>query len=142
HVAIKHVRHSIDRFVQEAHAIAALNHPNICQIHDVGTDYLVLEFINGETLRGPLPVEEAVPLAVQIADAIDTAHRHGILHRDLKPGNILVVRDGMGPRAKLLDFGLARLLNTEADVTRSADGSIVGTTPYMAPEQVEGKEVD
>ena len=90
-VAIKRLtgQHS-ERFEQEARAIAALNHPHICQIYDVGPDYLVLEYVEGQPLRGPLPADEAVRLALQIASALEEAHRHGILHRDLKPANIMV----------------------------------------------------
>jgi eukaryotic-like serine/threonine-protein kinase len=105
-VAIKQLKpQHTARFQQEARAIAALNHPNICQIHDVGPDYLVLEYVEGAPVKGPLPPDEAVRLALQIVSAIETAHKSGILHRDLKPGNILVNQSG----AKLLDFGLAKL---------------------------------
>ena len=138
-VAIKvlHGPHS-ERFEQEARAIAALNHPNICQIFDVGPDYLVLEHIDGKPLTGPLPMEETVRLAIQIASALEEAHGRGILHRDLKPGNILVSAKGT---AKLLDFGLARSL-VSADATRTIEGTITGTPSYMAPEQIEGKPCD
>src|SRR5260370_19601252 len=107
-VAIKrlHGQHSA-RFEQEARAIAALNHPHICQIHDIGPDYLVLEYIEGTPLKGPLPVADALRLATQIAGALDEAHRNGIIHRDLKPANIVVTAGGS---AKLLDFGLANLV--------------------------------
>src|SRR5271170_5536031 len=106
-VAIKRLKAAHgERFKQEARAIAALNHPNICQIHDVGPDYLVLEFIDGKPLAGPLPMEETVRLAIQIASALEEAHGRGILHRDLKPANILATAKGT---AKLLDFGLAKL---------------------------------
>src|SRR5580658_4089251 len=103
-VAIKRLKgqHSA-RFQQEAHAIAALNHPHICQIYDVGPDYLVMEYVEGKPLCGPLRVEEALKLAAQIASAMEEAHSKGILHRDLKPANILVTVKGS---VKLLDFGL------------------------------------
>src|SRR5690242_7795702 len=113
-VAIKKLKneHSA-RFQQEARAIAALNHPHICTLYDVGRDYLVMEFVDGNPVKGPLPAEEAVRLAVQMASALQEAHSRGILHRDLKPGNILVTSRGA---VKLLDFGLAKLTgeNTEA----------------------------
>ena len=140
-VAIKQLegRHSA-RFHQEARAIAALNHPNICTLHDIGPDYLVMEYVEGKPLRGPLGVEEAVKLALQIAAALEEAHRRGILHRDLKPGNILVSERGT---AKLLDFGLAKVMTTsDTDVTRTSEGTVLGTAAYMAPEQAEGKPLD
>src|SRR5580658_7870252 len=122
-----------DRFEQEARAIAALNHPHICQIHDIGPDYLVLEYIDGKPLQGPVPVEEAVRLALQIASALEEAHGRGILHRDLKPGNILVTPKGT---AKLLDVGLAKLMTDfDSDVTKTLEGTVLGTVAYMAPEQ-------
>src|SRR5215468_2678711 len=94
-----------DRFEREAQAIAALNHPNICQLYDVGPNYLVMELIDGTPLKGPLPPELAVVYGGQILDALDAAHKKGITHRDLKPGNILVTASGV----KLLDFGLAKI---------------------------------
>ena len=111
-VAIKKVKeqHS-ERFKQEARSIAALNHPNICQLHDVGPDYLVLEYVEGKPLSGPLPEKEAVRLAIQIATALEAAHKKGIIHRDLKPGNIMVTDEGS---VKLLDFGLAKLYKQDA----------------------------
>ena len=135
------------RFEREAHAIAALNHPNICQIHDVGPDYLVLEYIGGKRLTGPLPVEETIRLAIQIASALEEAHSRGILHRDLKPANILVTANGT---AKLLDFGLAKLtpertaLPTQAatDEMLTSPGQTMGTAAYMSPEQARGEELD
>jgi TolB-like protein/Flp pilus assembly protein TadD/predicted Ser/Thr protein kinase len=138
-VAIKqlHGPHG-ERFEQEARAVAALNHPNICQIFDVGPDYLVLEYVEGEPLQGPVHVQEAVRLAIQIASALEEAHGRGILHRDLKPANILVTAKGT---AKLLDFGLAKPL-VGADATRTIEGTIAGTPAYMAPEQIEGKPCD
>ena len=146
------------RFEREAKAIAALSHPHICALYDVGregeTEYLVMELLEGQTLserlaRGPLPVGEALRFGVEIASALDAAHRKGIVHRDLKPGNIMLTPSGV----KLLDFGLARALAPEGpldnltaaptaakNVTR--EGSILGTLAYMAPEQLEGKPAD
>ena len=149
-VAIKRLTsaHS-DRFEQEARAIAALNHPHICQIHDIGPDYLVLEYLDGQPLRGPVPPAEAIRLAMQIASALEEAHSKGILHRDLKPANIMVTRRGgasdppASSIAKLLDFGLAKLREArDADGTGTADGIVVGTAAYMSPEQAEGKSLD
>src|ERR1019366_4765160 len=94
-----------ERFEREARAVAALNHPNICTLHDVGPNYLVMEYIEGTPLKGPLPLNQALRYAAQICDALDAAHRKGITHRDLKPANILVTKQGI----KLLDFGLAKL---------------------------------
>src|ERR1700683_2694320 len=99
-----------DRFEQEARAIAALNHPHICTLHDVGPNYLVMEYIEGVALSGPMPVEEALRLALQIVAALEAAHAKGITHRDLKPANILVTKEGV----KLLDFGLAKVSETTA----------------------------
>src|ERR1017187_3087323 len=104
-VAIKVAKQQFsERFEGEARAISALNHPHICTLYDVGPDYLVMEFIDGSPIAGPLPLDQALKFAAQIADALDTAHRKGIVHRDLKPANILVTRSGL----KLLDFGLAK----------------------------------
>jgi TolB-like protein/tRNA A-37 threonylcarbamoyl transferase component Bud32/Flp pilus assembly protein TadD len=140
-VAIKQLKgqHSA-RFQQEARAIAALNHPNICTLHDIGPDYLVMEYVEGKPLRGPLRVEEVVRLALQIAGALEEAHGSGILHRDLKPGNILVTGKSV---AKLLDFGLAKLMtDSNTDSTETIEGTVLGTAAYMAPEQAEGKPLD
>ena len=127
------------RFEREARAIAGLNHPHICQIYDIGPGYLVLEHIDGTTPRGPLPPGEAVQMARQIAAALEVAHGKNILHRDLKPANILVTPAG---QAKLLDFGLATLTVADEDVTRTLDGVVIGTAPYMSPEQAEGGSLD
>src|SRR5262245_30758164 len=147
-----------ERFEREARTIAALNHPHICTLYDVGhqegTDFLVLEHLEGQTLadrlaKGALPIDQALQLAIQIADGLDKAHRAGIVHRDLKPGNIMLTKSG----AKLLDFGLAKV--TPAVVAASGlsmaptgaspvtmQGTILGTLQYMAPEQIEGQEAD
>jgi serine/threonine protein kinase len=145
------------RFDREAKAISSLSHPHICPLYDVGhqdgVDFLVMEYLQGETLaqrlkNGPLPPEEVFQYAIQITDALDTAHRHGVIHRDLKPGNIMLTKTG----AKLLDFGLAKVRAAEAmaGVTAlptetaplTAEGTILGTLQYMAPEQLEDKEAD
>jgi eukaryotic-like serine/threonine-protein kinase len=147
-----------ERFEREARTIASLNHPHICTLYDIGqqdgTDFLVMEYLEGETLadrlrKGPLPLDQALQYAIEISDALDKAHRKGITHRDLKPGNIMLTKSG----TKLLDFGLAKLrgpqgpmpslsaLPTEgSDLT--AQGTILGTLQYMAPEQLEGGVVD
>jgi len=134
-----------ERFEREASAVAALNHPNICTLYDVGPNYLVMEYIEGTPLKGPLPVGKAVEYAGQILDALDAAHRKGITHRDLKPANILVTKQGI----KLLDFGLAKhqaapLEEGGATLSQAltGEGQIVGTLQYMSPEQLQGKEVD
>jgi len=140
-VAIKRLRgdHGA-RFQQEARAIASLNHPNICQIYDVGPDYLVLEHVDGQPLQGPFPFEDAVRIAREIADALDEAHAHGVLHRDLKPANILVTPKGS---VKLLDFGLAKCLSCSPDdMTRTVAGTVVGTPAYMSPEQAQALALD
>jgi Tol biopolymer transport system component len=146
------------RFEREARTISRLNHPHICTLHDVGhqdgIDYLVMELLEGETLahrleKGPLPVVEVLSLGAQIAEALDRAHRAGVVHRDLKPGNVMLTKGG----AKLMDFGLARphatgpvagAVTESPTVSRplTAEGTIVGTFQYMAPEQLEGKEAD
>lgn len=128
------------RFARETRAIAALNHPHICQIHDVGPEYLVMEYVEGKPLSGPLATEEALRIALQIADALQASHERGILHRDLKPANVLVTKSG----AKLLDFGLARLSRggPEDETAHTIEGSIMGTPAYMSPEQAQGKAAD
>lgn len=133
-----------ERFEREARAVAALNHPHICQIYDVGPNYLVMEYVEGTPLRGPVSLELAAEYANQILDALDAAHKKGIVHRDLKPANILISRAGI----KLLDFGLAKhggpLKETDATLTQAitAEGEIIGTLQYMSPEQLQGKEAD
>ncbi|MBI4906853.1 MAG: protein kinase [Acidobacteria bacterium] len=142
------------RFEREARAVASLNHPNICTLYDIGNQegvggYMVMEYLEGETLearigRGALPLETAVAYAQQTADALDRAHRAGVTHRDIKPGNIMLTRDGV----KVLDFGLAKSTAkpgpTDATIVKSltTEGTVLGTPQYMAPEQFEGKEAD
>jgi serine/threonine protein kinase len=137
-----------ERFEREARAVAALNHPNICTLYDVGPNYLVMEYIEGESPKGPMPLDEALRIARQIADALEAAHERGITHRDLKPGNIKVKPDGT---VKVLDFGLAKLAVAQgttdehsptitAGITQA--GIILGTASYMAPEQARGKDTD
>jgi len=138
-VAVKRLTDHVDRFQQEARAIAALNHPHICQIYDVGSDYLVLEYVEGTPLCGPLSPDRALTLALQIAGALEVAHARGVLHRDLKPANILVTATG---DAKLLDFGLAKLASRDTDLTRTNIGTVLGTAAYMSPEQARGLPVD
>ena len=144
-----------DRFDREVRAVAALNHPNICQIYDVGLNYLVMELVEGSTLAeridaGAIPLEEALHIAQQIGDALEAAHEKGIIHRDLKPANIKLKPDGS---VKVLDFGLAKIAE-QAVVAGSPEesptvamgatiaGEIMGTAAYMAPEQARGKTVD
>jgi eukaryotic-like serine/threonine-protein kinase len=149
-----------ERFEREARAVSALNHAHICTLYDIGNqngiDFLVMEFLEGESLaerltKGRLPLNQALQYATEIADALDKAQRHGITHRDLKPGNIMITKDG----AKLLDFGLAKLRGADLvpmPVSASAlptdpqqltaQGSILGTLQYMAPEQLEGNDAD
>ena len=139
-VAIKRmIADDVSRFQSEARAIAAISHPHICQIYDVGSDYLVLEYLQGEPLGGPLTEDEAVRLASQIAEALQAAHERGILHRDLKPANVMVVRQGGSPHAKLLDFGIAQLTSDDPGATRTVTGDVMGTPAYMSPEQAAAK---
>jgi len=143
-----------DRFEREARAISTLNHPHICTLHDVGSNYLVMEHIEGDTLskligRRPLPLDKALSYAVQIVDALAAAHAKVVIHRDLKPGNIIITKHGV----KVLDFGLAKLSpeRLSSDSASSIDtmtepitraGAVLGTLYYMSPEQVEGRETD
>ena len=133
-----------ERFEREARSIAALNHPNVCQIYDVGPNYLVMEFIEGAPVAPPDSPRKLLDMAVQIADGLAAAHAAGIVHRDLKPDNIFLTRDG---RIRILDFGLAKAASGSNDETRSVaiditdPGSTVGTIAYMSPEQARG-EVD
>src|SRR5262252_5048162 len=150
-----------ERFEREARTISSLNHPNICQLHDVGQQngvrYLVMELLEGETLadrlrRGPLPFEQVLRYGAEIADGLHAAHRRGVVHRDLKPGNVMLTKSG----AKLMDFGLAKgiiqpslvsegltaTLTSSHATPLTQQGTIVGTFQYMAPEQIEGKEAD
>src|SRR5271154_2404486 len=132
------------RFEQEARAVAALNHPHICQLYDVGPNYLVMEYVEGTALKGPLPLDQTLKYAAEICDALDAAHKKNITHRDLKPANILVTKRGI----KLLDFGIAKVGPTSkvADATATIGltgaGQILGTPIYMSPEQMKGEEAD
>ena len=138
-----------ERFEREAHAVAALNHPNICAIYDVGSNYLVMEYVEGEAPKGPLPLEEALRIARQIGDALEEAHGKGIVHRDLKPANIKIKPDGT---VKVLDFGLAKQTGPVREgggensptisMAATQAGMILGTAGYMSPEQARGKAVD
>ena len=149
----------VARFQREAKLLASLNHPNIAAIYGLeesgGTNFLVLELVEGETLsdqlkRGPIPVEESLKLALQIAEAVEAAHEKGVIHRDLKPANIKVTPEG---KVKVLDFGLAKAFAAEqADLNLSnsptlsqaatQQGVILGTAGYMSPEQAKGREAD
>ena len=150
------------RFDREARTISSLNHPNVCTLHDVGhqdgIDYLVMEYLEGETLadrlrKGPMPSDQVLKYGIEICEGLEKAHRSGVVHRDLKPGNIMLTKTG----AKLMDFGLAKASmaspNAPSGLTATlttpvgsnpltAQGTVVGTFQYMAPEQVEGKEAD
>ena len=169
-VAIKilpaHLSHNAEakqRFDREARAISSLNHPNICTLYDVGhqdgIDYLVMEFLEGETLadrlvRGPLSPEQVLKYGIEICEGLEKAHKTGVIHRDLKPGNVMLTKTG----AKLMDFGLAKATaasapppvssltmtasSPSADQPLTARGTVLGTFQYMSPEQLEGKEAD
>jgi len=141
------------RFEREARSVASLNHPNICVLHDIGsqdgTGYMVMEYMEGETLaeviaRGPIPLEQSLKIALQIADALDRAHRANVTHRDIKPANIIITRDG----AKILDFGLAKSVSqfgpdaATLKNTLTIEGTVMGTPQYMSPEQFQGTEAD
>jgi Tol biopolymer transport system component len=160
-VALKTVKGAFtERFEREAKAISSLNHPNICTLYDVGehsgSGYLVMEFIDGKPIAGPMPVDQAIQVGIQICDALYAAHKKGIVHRDLKPANILVTKQGV----KLLDFGLAKLTaappgsgsyappatvvagDQQTVAALTGAHTVVGTPQYMAPEQISGGEVD
>src|SRR5438874_995453 len=145
-----------DRFEREARAVAALNHPNICTLHDVGPSYLVMELVEGPTLaerihEGRLPLDEAFQIARQIAEGLEAAHERGIIHRDLKPANVKLTADG---KVKVLDFGLAKAALEQAHAASALESSptltlqatqagvIIGTAAYMSPEQARGQPVD
>ena len=139
-----------ERFEREARAVAALNHPNICTLYDVGPNYLVMEYVEGASSQGPMELEAALQIARQVADALEAAHDRGIVHRDLKPGNIKVTPEGT---VKVLDFGLAKIVTAASgeasqensptlSMAATRAGIILGTAAYMAPEQAKGGNVD
>ena len=150
------------RFEREARTISSLNHPNICTLHDIGhqdgVDFLVMECLEGETLgqrlrKGPMPLAQVFKYGIEICEGLEKAHRSGVVHRDLKPGNIMLTKTV----AKLMDFGLAKAVVASTDASSgltatmttplrsgplTAQGTVIGTFQYMAPEQVEGREAD
>lgn len=150
---------AMERFLREARIVSALTHPHICTLHDIGEfdgqQFMVMELLEGESLkqriaRGPIPVDDVLDAGVQVADALDAAHHHGVVHRDIKPANLFITRRGL---AKVLDFGVAKLAEAErarddlaltAAVTndRTSTGSAIGTIAYMSPEQARGQELD
>jgi serine/threonine-protein kinase len=149
-VAIKtSAKQFTDRFEREAQEVASLNHANICTLYDVGPDYLVMELIEGPTLaeriaQGPIPLEEALVIAKQIAAALEAAHEKPVVHRDLKPANVKIKADG---HVKVLDFGLAKSggfaeVTSDSPTLLTVAGMILGTAGYMAPEQAKGKVAD
>ena len=147
---------ALERFRQEARAASALNHPQICTIYDIGEHngqpFIVMEFLEGESLKdripkGPIAVDQVIDIAIQIASALEAAHAKGIIHRDIKPGNLFLTRTG---QAKILDFGLAKLAARDVGMSHSTTlgsaktmaGTVVGTVSYMSPEQARAEEVD
>ena len=140
-----------ERFTREARAIAALNHTNICHLYDVGPNYLVMEYVEGQDLRGPLDFDDALPIIQQLIDGIEAAHEKNIIHRDLKPANIKITPEGV---VKILDFGLAKAMEPPPSqdgkpensptltIGATQAGTILGTAAYMAPEQAKGKAAD